>query len=808
MFQHYLKIAVRSLWFNKSSIWINLFGLSVAMAAAILIFMWIQSEQTHDRYHADADRIYLISSQDTASSELLLEPGLPYPLAEELQKQVPGVEMIARGMMQYSLVLGINEQKFIEEKAVLVDRNWTQMFHYKVIEGHLNAFESGGNKIALSQSKATHYFGNGSAIHQIIEIESIPHEVVAVFEDLPTNSSMQQDVLISNHYLLSLPNKANYLTGFNMYLTYQFIKVAPGTNLSQIEKRFGTLFKEKTGRDNSSIHFPFIPLTELHFIENLDTTHLQLGNVQHVRLFALLAFLLLVAASINFVNLSIARISNRTKEIGIRKIVGAEKRNLFTQIMMETALGILVALVIAYLWILIAIPHFNQLTDRNFTVQLGQWAIWIPMGLTFVTVLVLTGVYPALLLASMQPLYFLRKQIWKGMQQQTLRKSLVVVQVTVAMCMLVGVTVILAQYQFVLRSTEAYAKEQTFKTSIPFDMQGLHLDEKLEEHKSRIQQFKQELMAHSSIELVSQMNGLEVFNEQLNDFASMQWEGMESYAEEIEMVTLKVDENYQALAGLTLIEGRWFDPNNKNDRNHVILNETAVKAFGLQEPVIGKMYKDGLFTPDRTGQIIGVVKDFHHQSLRKKIEPVAMIMDLYIAPIFLIKAKPGQAQAAIQHLESLFSIRYPGKVFQYTFLDEEFDRVYREDQLALQLSALFGGLCLLITCIGLLGMIMATSETKLKEISIRKVLGATTPQLIRLLTQDILKLTILAILIALPIAWWATNRYLQDYTYRVDVHWGYFVSCGLLILVITFITISFQTIRTTLMKPVKSLREE
>jgi putative ABC transport system permease protein len=808
MLQHYFKIAIRSLWFNKSSIWINLLGLSFAMAATIMIFMWIQSEQTHDRYHASADRIYLISSQDTASSDLLLEPGLPYPIADELQKQIPGVELIARGIMERSVILEIADQLFIEKNAVLVDPTWTKMFEYKVVEGHMNAFESGGNKIAMSQSKATHYFGHGSAIQQIIEIESIPHEVVAVFEDLPTNSSMQQDVLISNAYLMSLPNKVSYLTGFGMNLTYQFIKVGPGTDLSLISKGVQSILNQKDMRSKKSVIYPLIPLTDLHFTSNIDTTKLQLGNVQHINLFALLAFLLLTAASINFVNLSIARISTRTKEIGIRKIVGAEKRNLFTQILLETALSILVGLVIAYLWILLAIPHFNQLTDRNFTTQLDQWAIWIPMGLTFVIVLLLTGVYPAMLLATMQPLYFLRKQIWKGMQQQTLRKTLVVVQVTVAMCLLVGVTVILAQYQYVLRSTEAYAKEQTFSTSIPFDMQGLHLEEKFAEHSSRIQQFKQELMAHSSIELVSQINGLTVFDDQLDDIAQMKWEGMDPYTEEIEMVTLMVDENYQALAGLNLIEGRWFDPSNPNDRNNVILNETAVKAFGLKEPVIGKTYKDGLFTPDRAGQIIGVVKDFHHQSLRKKIEPVAIIMDLYMAPIFLIKAKPGQVQAAIQHLERLFSIRYPGNVFQYTFLDEAFDRVYREDQLALRLSAVFGGLCLLITCIGLLGMIIATSETKLKEISIRKVLGATTPQLIQLLTQDIIKLTCMAILIAIPIAWWATNRYLEDYTYRIELHGGYFVGCGLVILLITLITISFQTIRTTILKPVDSLRDE
>jgi putative ABC transport system permease protein len=801
------KIAWRNLLKNKSHSLLNIGGLSIAMAATVLILLWVQNELRFDSYHKDIERIYLLGQYDKEDGKQEISEMSPWPAYDAIRAEVPGVELIAMANpSQWSeKVFKVNRRQFYEKNALYIDANWFKMFNYKLIDGSLEGIGKSADRIVVTRSKAEKYFGDVSAVNQIIRIDSIPLTVAAVIEDIPANSSIQQDIFIPNSMLLRDTKSLRSLNSWGFHSQMMFMKLSEKTSIASTERKITDTFNKNNKWNGDNINC-LIPLQDLHFMQGLDGDITAAGNPKNIYIFSLLSALLLITASINFVNLSIARIGLRSREIGIRKIVGAAKKQLFSQIMSETALSVALSVLFTILFVNLSLPWFNDFTGKHFTFGLTEIHIAILIAGIFTIVLFLTGLYPAILLSIVKPVSLFRGESLIGMNKKNLSRVLVTAQLVLAVVMLIATITIYRQFNYIQQQADGYRKSQIFSFFTTDTGEPIHGDdEKAVNNRIQfLQTLKQELQTSAAVQAVSRVNGVSMVDDKDKESADITWTGYSAPKEEPEVVRLSVDEDYQKIAGLNVVSGRWFDIGNAGDAKNIILNETAVKTFGLREPVVGTTFSENA----STGTIIGVIKDFHHKSLHEKIDPVIISQNVELGSSFLVKTSPGNAQKAIQHAQAVWNKRFPDNPLQYTFVDEEFDRLYKDDRNALSFTFVFAGLSILISCLGLLGMTMFAAQQRTKEIGIRKILGSSISGIVQLLSGDFMKLVLIAILIACPIAWWAMNIWLQDFAYRIELQWWMLALAGILTALLTFITIGAQAVKAALANPVKSLRAE
>lgn len=810
MWKNYLKIAWRYLWQTKESSMIHVGGLSIAMAAAILILLWSQNELRYDNHHADAERIYLRTEYDSARGAYSYSGYSPYPALDAIIEKVPEVEQLAMaGTNARRKVFEINGYRFKESNALIVDSNWVNMFDYKVLQGSLEYFSNNPRSVVLTRSKAAKYFGDLPPFQQTLHIDSVEYAIAAVIEDIPPHFSFQQDVLISNSVYKENQEDKMSLEHWGHYSQLLFIKMSPGASVEEAEKKISKIFSDNQPWSSSShLVSRLVPLTDLHFEKSLLNQIIPHGNIRNLWVFTVLAVLLLAVASVNFVNLSIARIGVRMKEIGVRKIVGAAKHHLFAQVMVETFLSIIMATGIALLLAVLILPEFNVFAERNLVLNLLDAQIALLILGVVLLVFTMTGFYPALVLATLKPVGFLKNQALAGLSRQRFRKILVTGQLAFTMAMLVGVATIHRQFAFIQQQTNNYQEDQVFRLNVPFPLGFASNDEEaVVRHRTRVSSVKAGLLASNSIQTVSQVNNASIVDDKWKQPANVSWSDYPEQQEPTDVVMIWADEDYAGIANLTLVSGRWFDPANTADKYNLILNETAVKAFGLEEPVVGTSFSEWAMSNQR-GTIIGVIKDYHHKSLHEKIDPIVFTLDPFGASSYLVKANAGNVSQALDHARKVWQEFTPGQPFEYTFLDEEFDRLYKDDRKALMLCVTFGGLSILLSCLGLLGMITVSVQQRTKEIGIRKVMGASITGIVTLLGKDFLKLVMTGFVIAIPVAWWAMNRWLANFAYRIDIEWWMFALAGLAAVVIALVTVSFQSLKAALMNPVDSLRSE
>jgi putative ABC transport system permease protein len=812
MFKNYFKIAWRYLWQTKGSTMIHVGGLSIAMAAAILILLWSQNELRYDNHHADAERIYLRTDYDTARADYHFGGISPYPAFDAIQEKIPEVEQMAMaGTYTRRMVFEINGHRFKESNALIVDSNWVNMFDYKLLQGSSDHFLSNPRSVILTRSKAAMYFGDLPPLQQILYIDSVAYSIAAIIEDIPANSSFQQDVLISNSiYNERREENEGSIKFWGSYSQLLFIKLHTGASVEEAEKKISKIFSDNQPW-MESMTSRLVPLRDLHFEVGLLDQVIAHGNFRNLWVFSILAILLLAVASVNFVNLSIARIGTRIKEIGIRKIVGASKYHLFVQVMVETFLSITMATGITLLLVLLILPEFNAFTERNLVLNLMDHQIILLILGVVALVLILTGLYPALVLTTLKPIGLLKNQVLTGISRQRFRKALVTGQLVFTVVMLVGIVTIHYQFAFIQQQTENNQKDQVFRLHVPIPVGFASNDEEAKySHRTRVNSIKTSLLASSAIQSVSQVNGASIVDDKRKQPVNISWSGYPEPQEPIDAVMIWADEDYAELANLTLVSGRWFETENIADNFNLIINETAVKIFGLQEPVVGTSFSTISYRTgsEQKGSIIGVVKDYHHKSLHEKIDPIVFTLDPFGAPSYLVKANAGSMPQALDHAKEIWLGFTPGQPFEYTFLDEEFDRLYKDDRKALMLSVTFGGLSILLSCLGLLGMITVSVQQRTKEIGIRKVMGASITGIVTLLSKDFLKLVMIGFVIAIPIAWYAMDRWLEDFAYRIDIEWWMFALAGLTAVLIALLTVSFQSVKAALMNPVESLRSE
>lgn len=810
MLKNYCKLAWRNLGKGKLSSILNITGLAIAMAVAVLILLWVKNEASYDNYHPDAERIYLLTRYDTTNTSSASESS-PLPAYQAVQSSVPEAELItmAAPTTWKNILFKVNGNVFTEKNALLVDSNWIKMFRYKVVEGSLQRFTTQANSIVLTKSKAKKYFGDAPAITQTLLIDSVPFSVAAVVADNPVNSSFQQDVLIPNSFLLNKEAVRKSLDDWGYRSQLLFVKLKANTSaVTTAEKISGIFTSHQTWKTQSAEFSVLSPLTGLHFQKELNSTTFKQGNPQNIRIYTILAILLLATACANFVNLTVAQAGNRLKEIGVRKIMGASKKQLFGQVMAEIAFFILLSMALALVLAIVAMPAFNAFTEKNFALNIFDPSVASLLLSVFVFVLLFTGIYPALLLATLKPVGLLKNKAIANISRQGLRKVLVTGQLTLVVITLVGVITLQKQFRYIQQSTSSYQQGQVFKfralaPEAPIKMSD---ENAISQRISYLKNIKTNLLKSSAIGSVSLVNGVSMFDQKNKMASDITWTGYPVPEQKPEVVQLWVDEDYRQVANLTMKSGRWFDTQNISDKNNLVLNETAVKTLGLKEPVVGSTFSGGVH--DNSGVVIGVVKDFHHKSLHEKIDPLVISMDPFMGVVYYVKAHGKNIDKAVKEAEAVWAANYPGKPFEYVFLDEEFDKLYKEDQKALTFSMLFGGLCIVLSALGLLGLVMVSAQQRVKEIGIRKVLGASVAGIVTMLSRDFVKMVLLAAIIGFPIAWWAMNRWLADYAYRVTLEWWMFAAAGGIALFVTLLTIAIQAMKSAMANPVKSLRSE
>ena len=802
MIKQYLKTAWRNLLKQPSTSLINIGGLAIGMTAAVFIFLWVKNEFNFDNYHKDADRIFRVKNYLAIDKrETWAWENSPYLLGEEAKQQIPEVLNVCRlrAMGWGGQYFNIKGQFYKEDDCAYVDAEWFNVFDYKFIRGNAAAFNEHPFSLLLSETKAKKYFGNDDPVGKIIRIDTVDYQVQGVVKDNPVNSSFQFDVLVPlAARMANAGNKSNDESWGNFnYLT--FIKLTPTGTPQTVAEKLKAIIAKK--RDKDDLKIGLIAVKDLRFENDLQNSIMQHSEKKVAYIFAVLGNLLLLIACINYVNLTTARATLRAKEVSIKKIVGAGKRQLFTQFIVESVMISIIALALTLFLTQLTLPVFNRFAERDFILSFTSPGLWLVIGSTLLVTILVTSIYPAVLLSSFKPLAVFRGMNVLQIKDGALRKGLVILQFAISIILIIGTIVMYWQLQFINNQNIAYIRSQVLSFTIPYKIIKKHKKDNWPLLTSAV---KKELLAQNNIEAVSLMNQGSVIN--MDGFSSgdsNDWDGREKDFKPA-IAFFYVDTSFKNIINLQISEGRWYEAGNVSDEHNSILNETAVREFNIHKPVIGQRFT----SQGDTGVVIGVVKDFYYKSMHEKIVPVVIRSADENNWSFLVKISPGKIKEVQQSAEKVWKQFFADEPFSYSFLDEEFDKLYRADHKTSALIWIFSAIAIFISCLGLFGLAAFTAERRTKEIGIRKILGAGMPHIVSLLSKEFVYMVLFSIIIAFPVAWWAMNKWLENFAYRINLEWWIFLVAAVIALLIALLTVSFQAIKAAIANPVKSLRSE
>ena len=799
MFKNYFKTALRSLWKNKVTSFINLFGLAVGMTAAVFIFLWVQNEMTVDNYHTDKDNIFRITNSiQISKDEAWVWENSPMLMAEFAAKEIPEIKQVSRVIVNAwgGPVFTANHQLFSEKASAHIDKNWFNLFHYDFIAGSAAAFAQDPFSIILTESKAKKFFGDANAVGKIIRVDTVNYTVQGIVKDNRANSSFQFDVMMQMEGRLANPETFKNDKTWNNFGYMTFMQLRPGARKANIESRLNDIINKNRTNNNDKVSI--LPLSEMYFETDLQSSDLVHGNKKTTYIFGLLGIMLLITACINYVNLTTAKASLRAKEVSVRKIVGAKRQHLFFQFIAESFTISLFALAATIMLVQLCLPLFNTITEKHFELSFSSVTMWQVLIGTLLLATILNGIYPASLLSSFRPLNVFRGKAVLKLSDATVRKGLVVFQFSLSIMLIIGTIVIYRQLNYIQTSNPGYNVAQVMAIQVPYrNYAGLKPDEK----KSFFAAIKQQLQLQGSIAQVSMGNN-EIVNITSSSSGNADWDGRDSLYNPT-IAQLNVDADFKQLFQLQVKEGNWFKAG-EHEHNY-ILNETAAKEFNIHQPVLGQRFTWGA----DTGKVIAIVKDFHFKSLHEKIGPMVILNNNEAGgSYFFIKTAPGNTQKAIKAVSDVWAQYIPKEPFVYNFLDDSFNKLYKADIKTSSLIFIFSILAIIISALGLFGLAAFTAEQRTKEIGIRKVLGASVQQIATLVSKDFVKLVAIAIVIASPLAWWVMNKWLQDFAYRISIGPGIFIAAALLGLLVAVCSVSFQAIKAAMANPVKSLRTE
>lgn len=808
MFRNYFKVAVRNLWKNKMFSLINIVGLAIGLCCFLLISVYVLDEWSFDKFHKNADRIYRINAAIRFGGNDLNIPETSDMMGASLKSDYPEVEEYTRLYNNEGNKLIKKGTEYINEVRVAhADSTFFNVFSFPAIAGDSRTALNEPNTVVITESMAKKYFGSTNVLGKNIETNddsSTTYKITSVIRDMPKNSHFNFD------FLFSMKN-VKYQWG--QYLSHNFhtyLLLKKGTDYKAFEKKFDQYINkyilpqakqylqiksmaefEKAG---NKIAYTLTPLTKIHLYSNLNFELSPGGSIQYVYIFSAIALFILVLACINFMNLTTARSANRAREVGIRKVLGTQRKNLITQFLTESTLMVILSLVIAVAIAFFVLPLFNTVSDKSMRLGILFSPLILPLLLLLPFVVgILAGSYPAFYLSFFRPIQVLKGKLSTKGGNGRLRSALVVFQFATAIILIIGTIVVYSQLHFIQQKDLGYKKDQVL---IINDAYALNKND---------EGFKNEMLQQAGVISATQSGFLPVSNSSRSD-NSFSKDAVADSKNGFGMQCWNVDYDYLRTMGMELKSGRNFSKDFGTDTSAVIVNETVAKMLGDDSPIGKKVYQLGVDNPSPY-TVIGVVKNFNFESLHKSVGPLAFFLGKSPG-LISFKVKAANLPTILKAVEAKWKSMAPGMPFSYRFLDESFAEMYRSEQRAGKIALIFSVLAILIACLGLFGLATFIAEQRTKEIGIRKILGASVNGIVQLLSKDFVKLVLIAFIVAVPVAWWAMNKWLQDFAYRIDLSWWIFLLAGLTALMIALVTVSFQAIKAALTNPVKNLRTE
>jgi len=802
MFKNYFKIAWRNLIKDRQFSLLNLIGLSSGLACVLLIYLWVTDELSIDKFNKNDSRLYQVLKKNTdGTGAIRIGENTQGLLAEFIAKELPEVEFAACTKKQREPgVLSFGDKK-IKATIRFVSNDFFKVFSYELIRGNKRKPIPDVTSVLLSDQTALKFFNSTDVVGKSVEWHfnddvdfSGVYKIAGVFKASPVNATDHFDVLFPFE-LYAKKNAGGFgdvtFWGSNMVSTYVLLK--PGTNAAVFNRKIKDFSKAKIQslyKDGDFAKYEgelFIQKYSDRYLYNNFVNGVQSGGrIEYVKLFSIIAFFILVIACINFMNLSTAKASRRMKEVGIKKVVGASRRSLILQYLGESMLISFAALIIALLVAALMLPAFREITGKEINLHFTPAITLSAIIITFITGLA-AGSYPALYLSGFKPVSILKGKLNTSAGESWIRKGLVVFQFSISVILIVSVLVIYQQMKLIHTTNLGYNKDNIIR---------LNNDGNLQKNLSS---FIADLKNLPGVVNASDVDG-DLIGNYSHAGGGISWEGKDPNLN-IEYYGDAADIDYFETVGLQMAEGRAFSKN-FNDSSSVIFNQSAIAAMGLKDPVGKTVSLWGI-----KKQIIGIVKDFHFESFYKKIGP-AFFTFSNKNPVTVAKIKAGTAQQTIAGIKNLYHKYNAGLDFNYAFLDDDYNKLYASEQRVSLLSRYFAGIAILISCLGLFGLAAFTAQKRQKEIGIRKVIGASVSNIVAMLSKDFLVLVCLALLIAIPLSWWAANEWLQSFAYRINIGPLVFIITGASVLLITLLTISFQSIKAAIANPVKSLRTE
>jgi predicted permease len=766
-------------------------GLSAGIACTLLIYLWITDELRMDKFHEKDSQLYQVMENQTNNNVIKTVEWTPAPLAASMLKEMPEVQDAVTVMPSTFFspaVLSISEDAKIKATPQFADKAFFNIFSYKLISGDKSKILSEKNAIVISEDLADRVFHTSQNIigktidWQLLEWQG-QSVVSGVFENVPSNSTAQFDFVLPFEAFANMVPR--FKNNWQASAPSSYLILKKNTNISSFTNKIAAFIKSKNSESNVSL---FVRKYSDQYLYGTYQNGVQAGGrISYVYLFGIIALFILVIACINFMNLSTAKSSKRMKEIGIKKAMGASRKQLFFQYLGESVLLSFLSLFIAIILVLLLVPVFNQLAGKDIAFTLNFNLVIACVTITLLTGFV-AGSYPALYLSAFKTVAILKGKMKSSVGEQWARKGLVVFQFAVSVIMIIGVLVVYKQMAFMQSKNLGYDKD-----NIIYFPAEANIPENVQDFISGIKNIPGITNASST---THSLKGSYMTTSDLN------WSGKKT-GDEISFEDMEVNYDMIETLGMQIIKGRSFSKNFGGENDKIILNEVAIEAMGIKDPVGKTIELDGA-----KKEIIGVVKNFNFESLHQNIKPLFFVLNDKKAMVIVAKIKAGSEQAAITGLQKFYKEYNPGYWFDYKFMDEDYQALYASEQKVSLLSRYFAALAIFIACLGLFGLTAFTAQKRQKEIGIRKVLGANAKGLVALLAKDFLKLLAIAIMLASPLAYFLMSEWLQDFAYRISIGWWVFVLAGVIALFIALVTVSFQAIRAAVANPVKSLRTE
>jgi ABC-type antimicrobial peptide transport system permease subunit len=793
MFRHNMLIAYRNIIRHKGSFFINLTGLSTALACTFLIYLWVTDEINFDKFHKNDSQLYQIIERSTENGNVIVHEGTQGPLAEAMERDLPEVisatPVMSLEKNSMKIPMRFNDKAVITS-GVFAGSDFFNIFSFPLSIGNQKSVLAEKEGVVLSEKLAISLFGSpeqsiGKSIAWEIMGKQQTSKVTGVFAPLPNNNSMHFDFVASWDLLYYdlFPNFQKWWnTGPDTYLLLK-----KGTDIASFNIKIEKFINKYLGDNDFTLSVR--PYSSAYLYGNYENGVQSGGRIEYVQLFSVVALFILIIACINFMNLSTAKASRRLKEVGIKKAIGSTRKALVLQFLSEAMIMALLSMFTAIFIVMLVLPSFNDITGKHLAINFDPQIIALTLLITFITG-IFAGSYPAFYMSALEVVSVFRRNIRKSIPEMLARKGLVVFQFMLSLVLIVGVMVIVKQVNYVQQKNIGYDKSNI----IHFNKEG-KLNENAESFTAELKNIPG-VVNVSSVQqnLMQKGNGSSTYG--------INWPGKAPDAK-IDFAIRSVDYDLVETLGMHVAQGRSFSKAYGAEDKGLIFNETAIKLMGLKDPIGTKVI---LWEEEKT--IIGVVKDFHISSLHEPISPVVLKFEPGKTSTFMVKIAPGKERETIARIEQLYKKFNPGFVFEYKFLDEVYQAQYIAEQRVSVISKYFAALAIIISCLGLFGLAAFNAEVRTKEIGIRKVLGASITNVMVMLSKDFVLLIVIAMMIAFPLAWIAMNAWLDGFAYRVDIGSDVFIIAAVALVLLTLLTVSYQSLKAALMNPVKSLRTE